>query len=41
MSYPVTQFSSTHLYLDTMTFYAFLRVAEPVAQQLFQRIEIP
>lgn len=39
MSQPASEFSGTDMYLDTMAFYALLRVAEPAAQQLFQRIE--
>jgi predicted nucleic acid-binding protein len=39
MSQSITQFSDNAIYLDTMAFYAFLRIAEPTAQQLFQRIE--
>src|SRR5690606_39015097 len=39
MSQPASEFSGTDMYLDTMAFYALLRVAEPAAQELFQRIE--
>ena len=39
MSQSISTFSGTEIYLDTTAFYAFLRVAEPAAQQLFQQIE--
>ena len=38
MSRPLSAFTGSTLYLDTMTFYAFLRDPEPAARSLFTRI---
>ena len=39
MSEPLTNFTGTTLYLDTMIPYALLRGIDPVARTLFERIE--
>lgn len=39
MSKPLTAFTGSSLYLDTMIFYALLRAIDPAVQTLFKRIE--
>lgn len=39
MSRPLSTFTGNELYLDTMTFYVFLRSPDPTAKQLFTRLE--